>query len=260
MQHTEQMQRVHDHYDALGRALAEVLNQRDLHGGGWTHEAGWNIYGAVSVFHPDGLGFSLCRWNTHRKGDAGRRLTINGIYPGSWGGARASAITVGKDRRVPEIASEIVRRLLPDYLPTLCKAQAQMRISEEHRRARVAMNRHLEAVVPGLSSAGAPRHPEPDRTRSYWYGGKYSPESGPAVLASGSVALSLDATHVTLKLSDVPAELALTVLSLLSPNPVLEGVVHRALPAQPKALPAVSRTIPGEVVGTAAIPELPEVD
>ncbi|MEW2434370.1 hypothetical protein AB0952_09315 [Streptomyces caniferus] len=258
MHHNEKMQRVHDHYDVLGRALADVLNHRGLHGGGWTYEAGWNVNGAVSLFHPDGLGFSLCRWNTHRKGAAGRRLTINGIYPGCWGGARAAAITVDKDRHVPEIANEIERRLLPDYLPTLREALAQKHIAEEHRRARVAMNRRLEAAVPGLSSAGAPRHPEPGRTRSYWYGGRYSPEGSPAVLASGNVTLSGDATHATLKLNDVPAEVALKILALLAPGFVLEGIVHRALPSQPKAIPAVSYVVLGEVLGEAAAGAAPQ--
>ncbi|MFD3422629.1 hypothetical protein [Streptomyces decoyicus] len=252
MHHTEEMQRVHDHYDALGRALADVFNSRGLHGGGWTHEAGRNIFGAVSLYHPDGLGFSLCRLNTHRKGPAGRRLTIDGIYPGCWGGARTAAITVDKDRRVTEIANEIERRLVPDYLPTLREAMTQMRIAEDNRRAREAMNRRLEATVPGLSSAGAPRHPEPSRTRSYWYGGRYSRKVGPKVLASGSVTLNLDATHATLKLSDVPSEVALQILSLLTPTRALEGEVHQALPARPKSIPAVSRVVPGEILTQAA--------
>ncbi|MFJ8676697.1 hypothetical protein, partial [Streptomyces sp. NPDC093589] len=251
VRHAHREEHFHDHFDALGRALADVFNHRGLHGG-WSHEAGWNVFGAVSLFHPDGLGFSLCRWNTHRKGPAGRRLTINGIYPGCWGGARAADITVDKDRRVTEIADEIERRLLPDYLPTLQEAWAEKRIAEKHSRARVFMNQRLEAAVPGLSAAGAPRHPEPDRTRSYWYDRQESPEGGPAVLASGSVFLSRDATHATLKLNDVPAEVALKILSLLAPRPALEGCVHQALPAQSKALPAVGRIVLGEVLGDVA--------
>ncbi|MFH0246179.1 hypothetical protein ACGRHY_28025 [Streptomyces sp. HK10] len=246
MHPTEEMQHVHDHYDALGRALAEVLNHRNIQGGGWTHEASWNIHGSVSLSHPAELGFLLHRTNTHRRGDAGRRLTIDGVYPSCWGGPRAASITVGMNRPVPRIADEIVRRLLPDYLTTVQEALAQLRVDEEHRRARAAMNRRMEAILPGLGSAGGPRHPEPDRTRSYWHGGRYGLRPRSAV-ASGSVALNADASHMDMKLSGVPADLALTILALLASTPVPEGTVAAGtLPAERKTLPSVSRAVCGE--------------
>ncbi|MDX3066257.1 MULTISPECIES: hypothetical protein [Streptomyces] len=245
---SEEMQLVSDHYDALGRALADTLNHRDIQGGGWTHEPGWNVHGSVLLRHPANLGVSLVRMNTHRKGDAGRRLTIDGIYPSCWGGARVTPITVGMDRPALRIADEIVRRLLPDYLETLAEALKETRIAEENRRARVVMNRRLEGVLPGLSAAGSPRHPEPSRSRSYWYGGQYS--TGPTpIAASGNVTLRADATHMDLKLTDVPAELALKILEMLRPSPVLEGVVTgRAIEPAHAALPRAERLIPGELV------------
>ncbi|MFI7087724.1 hypothetical protein ACIBUR_29520 [Streptomyces anulatus] len=241
------MQQVHDHYDGVGRTLAAILNERSLHGDGWTHEAGWNINGTVRVFRPDGMGFSLGRFNTHRKGAAGRRLTIEGLYPSGWGGARETSITVDKDRRVPEIADEIVRRLLPGYFPTWQKAMEEEHTAEKNRQARILMNRRLEAELPGLSSAGGPRDPQPDRKQSYWSDGSHSLQRPPRVATSGSATLSLDATTVGLKLSNVPAELALTILSLLRSDRVLEGtIVDRTLPSDRKALPAVSQVLRGE--------------
>lgn len=245
---SEEMQLVSDHYDALGRALVDTLNHRDIQGGSWTHEPGWNVHGSLLLRHPANLGVSLVRMNTHRKGDAGRRLTIDGVYPGCWGGARVAPITVGMDRPALRIADEIVRRLLPDYLETLVEALKETRVAEEHRRARVVMNRRLEGVLPGLSAAGSPRHPEPARSRSYWYGGQYSQGPTP-VLASGNVTLRADATHMDLKLTDVPAELGLKILEMLRPSPVLEGVVTgRAIEPAQAALPRAERLIPGKLV------------
>ncbi|WP_106437068.1 hypothetical protein [Streptomyces prunicolor] len=245
---SEEMQLVSDHYDALGRALVDALNYRDIQGGGWTHEPGWNVQGSVLLRHPAGLGVSLVRMNTHRKGDAGRRLTIDGVYPSCWGGARADSITVGMDRPALRIADEIVRRFLPDYLETLVEALKQTRIAEERRQARIVMNRRLEHALPGLSAAGSPRHPEPARSRSYWYGGEYSQGPTP-VLASGNVTLRADATHMDLKLTDVPAELALKILEMLHPSRVLEGVVTgRAIEQEQAALPRAKRLILGELV------------
>ncbi|MEV7887502.1 hypothetical protein ACWD3I_25960 [Streptomyces sp. NPDC002817] len=248
MQPSEEMQLVSDHYDALGRALVDTLNHRDIQGGGWTHEPGWNVQGSVLLHHPADLGVSLVRMNTHRKGDAGRRLTIDGVYPSCWGGARVAPITVGMDRPALRIADEIVRRLLPDYLETLVKALKETRVAEEHRRARAVMNRRLEGVLPGLSGAGSPRHPEPARSRSYWYGGQYSQGPTP-VLASGTVTLRADAAHMDLKLTDVPTELGLKILEMLRPSPVIEGVITgRAIEPAQGALPRAERLITGELV------------
>ncbi|WP_431983940.1 hypothetical protein [Streptomyces qinglanensis] len=248
MKPSDEIQRVHDHYDALGRALADEFNHRGVHGGGWQHKAGRSIDGNVTLSHPDGLGFSLVRMHTYRKGAAGRRLTISGVYPGCWGGSRAASITVDKDRRVSEIACEIVRRLLPDYMPTWREAMEELRIAEERRRARVVMNRRMEAMLPGLGPAGGtPPEEDPDRTHSFWSGGRHALEDRP-VMAGGSATLRLDAQSIDLKLSDVPAELALSILRMLVPDNALQGVVmDRTPPTPPDSLPPPRRVIRGEL-------------
>ncbi|MFJ1742631.1 hypothetical protein ACIOG4_28645 [Streptomyces microflavus] len=248
MKPEHEMQQVRDHYDGVGRALAAILNERRLHGTGWSHETVLNIHGHVRVFRPDGMGFFLIRLNTSRKGTAGRRLTIGGLYPSGWDDSSEDSITVDKDRPVPEIANDIARRLLPGYVPKWQKAMEEEHTAEKNRRARILMNRRLEAELPGLSSAGGPRHPQPDRTKSYWNDGSHSLQMPPKVAISGSTKLSPDAATVAMEMSNVPAELALTILGLLRSARVLEGtIVDSAYPAGKDALATASRVLRGEL-------------
>jgi len=59
-----------------------------------------------------------------------KRLIISGLYPerlqGRSSGAKTVRITVDPNREPAAIAREIVRRVLPDYLPELVKAQERV--------------------------------------------------------------------------------------------------------------------------------------
>ncbi|MFI8932596.1 hypothetical protein ACIG3E_33650 [Streptomyces sp. NPDC053474] len=204
------MQAIRHHYDALGRALVVELNRRDIQGGGWTHTAQLHAHGSLSLHHPARLTISLIRLNTHRKGDAGQRLTIVGGYPSGWYGTRTRSITVSVGRSAPQIADEIIRRLLPDYLETLITAMARERIDQAQRQARITMNRRLEAALPALAVADG----SPDRTRSSWPGECFA-QGPPQAVASGTVYLDNDGSTMTLKLTGVPAELGLHILRCL---------------------------------------------
>ncbi|MGW1976466.1 hypothetical protein [Streptomyces sp. NPDC001889] len=248
MEISAEVQTLHDHFDALGRALAAAFDSKGVEGEGWTHRAAFAHYGALDLLHPCGMGIWLRHEGRTRKGAAGRRLTVGGSYPAGYGGWRAQQITVAMDRDPISMAQDIRRRLFPDYLTTWRAALEEHRKDEENRRARVTLNRRLEQTLPGFSPAGGPSRVEPDRTRSYWSGRRYNTGVHPA-LAAGHATLSTDAGTVSLRLDYVPAELAVRILGMLNPDPAVEGtIVPRAVAPAVPALPPADRVIRGEVV------------
>lgn len=239
---------LHRRFDELGTRLAAALNADRIQGGGWTHEAGQACYGSVTLHHPDGLGFNLSHHGSYRKGAAGRRLTVSGIYPADSNVRHAEAVTVSMDREPTAMARDIVRRWMPGYLAVIGQALENARQADRERAARRALNRRMEQALPGLHAAHVNEHEAPHRHTSYWSGGRYSRE-GAAAHASGSVTLTNDAQHANMKLTDVPADLALQILALLDARQALEGTIspRQVSPARCE-LPAPTLTIPGEVL------------
>ncbi|WP_372412637.1 hypothetical protein [Streptomyces luteireticuli] len=245
---------LHDQFDALGRAVAAAFNEGGVEGGGWVHQAGDACYGSVTLSHPRGLGLHIWHENKHRKGGAGRRLTVKGTYPHGSSVHRADHITVSLDREPRAMARDIVRRFLPGYLATIDQAIAAAQEAERHRQARAAVNRRIEQILPRVCGIGGVKpHQDPGRTQSYW--SRPGVATGQAsVLASGSTTLATSACSMDLKLTDVPTEVALQILELISNGAVLEGTVlpQAIAPAQPELSTAV-RIIPGETMLSARL-------
>ncbi|MFJ3366416.1 hypothetical protein [Streptomyces anthocyanicus] len=244
---------LHRQFDALGSALAAALNTAAVEGGGWTHEAGHASYGTVELRHPRGLGFSLVHEGRYRKGAAGRRLSVRGIYPRDTNVRRAEPVTVSMDREPAAMVRDIVRRWLPAYLATIDQALEMARVAERERAARRAMNRRMEQVLPGLHNPHVSAYEAPHRDVSWWSGAKWSRKEAPA-RASGKVRLSSDARTANLELTGVPAELVLDILALIDAREPLEGTVspREVAPARKELPAAPPLTIPGEVIPTAS--------
>ena len=249
---------IHRQFDTLGKALAAALNTAAVEGGSWTHEAGHASYGTVELRHPRGLGFSLVQEGSHRKGAAGRRLSVRGIYPRDSGGRHADRITVSMDRDPAAMAQDIVRRWMPDYLATIGQALEMVRTAEREREARRDMNRRMGQILPGLFNPHVSDYEAPHRRISWFNAGEYSAKRAPA-RASGKVTLSGDARDARIELTGVPANLVLDILALLDAREALEGIVGpRAVAPARAELPAPPPlVIPGQVVPTvpAAIAE-----
>ncbi|MEV6421830.1 hypothetical protein [Streptomyces sp. NPDC051662] len=241
--------KIQAHAGRIGRALCEVLNSGAIEGGGWSHRVDKETYYlSLSLFHPRGLELSLRHQNTHLKGDAGRRLTVAGVYPSGYGGLTADKITVGVGTRASHMASRIVTHLLPDYLKYLDVALAEERQAQQDRRARRLMNHHMKLALPALHPAGwETEQSESSRNRSFWYASSCD-NAYPPAYAGGEVRLSTDASEAEIKLNRVPAALALRILGLLNPNPAVEGIVMpRGIAPKRRALSTV-RIISGEVL------------
>jgi hypothetical protein len=267
-----ELQQLHAFGDKLGSALAATFNLDRVQGGGWSHHSGHAHYVALNLVHPSGMGIWLRHGGGYRKGRAGRMLTVGGNYPRGHGGWQAEKIRVWMDRDPADMARDIIRRLLPDYLATIDHALEQAREEEVRRRARIMMNRVLEQTLPDVHAiGGTPARESRDRSRSFWSGGRLAHETRRPALGSGATAenlepqgpepalvsghatLSGDATTMDLELKDVPAELALRVLALINPTPALEGkLVPRAVTPETPALPAAPRVVPGEVLAETA--------
>ncbi|MET9931319.1 MULTISPECIES: hypothetical protein [unclassified Streptomyces] len=239
-------------FDALGAGLAAALNAGGVQRGGWTYKAAPTHYGCVMLRHPRGLGFTLTHENSHRKGVAGRRLTVRGLYPEDAGVRQPEPITVAMDRDPVAMAGDIVRRWLPGYLDVFGQALDNADRADRERMARRALNRRMEQVLPALHAAHVSEHEAPYRQASYWSGGRYS-YGVPTARAAGSIMLDADATHANMKLTGVPADVVLKILELLDDRQPLEGVIspRRIEPARPE-LPSPAQTIPGEVLVTPA--------
>jgi hypothetical protein len=246
---TAEMQARQGFSDTLGRALAEAFNASGLEGGSWSHEANSWHYVSVDLRHPSGMGINLRHEGSHRKGSAGRMLTVSGDYPREYCGWRAPSVRVSMDRVPADAARDIIKRFVPEYRATLCDALEAAARAERERQARIAMNRRMEGVLPGLTAAGGrPSHQSRDRDRSYWAGGRYAMGLTPA-LASGHATLSNDASTVDLHLTGLPADLALEVLAMINPRRVLQGtVMPREIAHTAPALPAAPTVLPGELV------------
>ncbi|MFB8401177.1 hypothetical protein [Streptomyces sp. NPDC055912] len=237
-------------FDGLGRALAESFNAENVEGGGWTHETERAAYGKLKLLHPSGLGIGLWQRYAYRKGEAGKRLTVEGVFPHGYAGLRPEGITVGLHRPPALMAKDIVRRFLPGYLAKIGEALAAAADAEREEQARIAMNRRIARVLPNISHGPVSPHEASGRRTTYWSGGLDSLAPLPAI-ASGQVTLNHNAQTMDVKLSNVPAGLALQILALLDPHRVLEGTIapREVGPARRELGPAV-RTIPGEVVAT----------
>jgi hypothetical protein len=242
------------HAGRIGRAVCDVLNENGVEGGGWRHRVNEVYFVSLALFHPRGLHLSLTHENSHRKADAGRRLTVRGVYPSEYGGRTADRITVGMDTSAAHMASRITRLLLPTYLKYLDVALADQRKAESDKRARRAMNHRMRQALPALHAASwESEYTAASRTQSFWTNGSYN-NAFPPALASGSVRLSTNASDAEIRIAGVPAELVLRILALLDPNPPLEGtVMPRAVAPVRRPLSAV-RIVPGEVLESAAPP------
>jgi hypothetical protein len=176
------------------------------------------------------------------------RLTVEGIFPSAYYGDRPQAVTVGLHRPPVPMAKDIIRRVLPGYLAKIGVALDAAREAERDRQGRIAMNRRLARVLPNISIGPTPVHEATDRKVSSWSGGVDSLSPCPAI-APGQVKLSNDGQVMEIKLTDVPAELGLQILSLLDPRRVLEGAVTPRAVSQGQAeLPPVRHVIAGEIV------------
>ncbi|MFE4832968.1 hypothetical protein [Streptomyces sp. NPDC056672] len=249
---------LHRQFDAFGSALAAALNTAAVEGGNWTHEAGHANYGTVELRHPRGLGFTLVHEGGYRKGAAGRRLSVRGIYPQDSNVRHAEPITVSIDRDPTAMVRDIVRRWLPAYLATIGQALEMARTAERQRAARRAMNRRMEQILPGLHNSHVSDYEAPHRDTSWWSGAEWSPREAP-VWASGKVRLSSDARTANLELTSVPADLVLDILALIDARQPLEGTVspREVAPARKEFPAPPPLTIPGQVISTppAAIAE-----
>ncbi|MFI1189213.1 hypothetical protein [Streptomyces californicus] len=234
--------------DQVGSLLGAALNGRGTEGGGWSHHVDAEAhYLSFSLVHPRGLVLSLRHHNTHLKGSAGRRLTVECVYPPGYSGT-AETTTVGLDSSISSMVSRIVSHLLPDYVKNLDVARAERRTAQEHRRARQLMNQEMEQALPALHPAGwESEHTESSRNRSFWYASSLE-DTHPPAHAGGQIRLSTDASTAEIELNSVPAPIALQILRLLNPRPAVEGtVMPRGLPPKRRALSTV-RIIPGEVL------------
>lgn len=240
------MREMHDRYDALGRQLTGLLNDADIQGGGWSHTADHNVYGSLTLHHPAGFGVTVAHDNARLAGNAGRRLTVGGLYPREFHGDRAPTITVGVDQPATWLVRRIITKFLPAYMNVLPKAFLHRRQEERHRAGRTRTNRSLERALLQLGPGAADR--SADRTHSYAY--LHYPVEGEEELCRVKTRLNAPGTTVDLTLDRVPADLAARILEVLNPAPPLEGRIMDAAPAldgAPEAL-SVPRTIVGEVL------------
>ncbi|MEU5900219.1 hypothetical protein [Streptomyces venezuelae] len=247
---TEQtIREMHDRYDALGGQLAGLLNAADIQGGGWTHEADFNVYGSLTLHHPAGFGITVAHHNARLAGGAGRRLTVDGLYPRAFYGDRSPTITVGIDQPATWLARRIITKFLPGYMNVLPRAFLHHRQEERHRAGRIRTNRSLESALsqlrPGAADGSA------DRTHSYAY--LHFQVEGNDEQCRIRTRVDDTGRTVNLALDRVPADLAARVLEVLNAAPPLEGRIVSATRALQSPLAAVSpsRTIVGEVLHSA---------
>lgn len=80
----------------------------------------------------------------------GTRVAISGTYPPDpWYRNPRHQIGISLTRGTRVIAAEVVRRLLPVYLPDLRVAQARSREHEDDMRERAALLARLQLLLPG---------------------------------------------------------------------------------------------------------------
>lgn len=244
----ERRRETHELADRLGRALAVELNDQQVEGGGWRHQAAPVCFVSLTLEHPSGMSLSLVHEGSHLKGAAGRRLTVRGGYPSEYIGWRAGPVTIGIDTSPFYQARHIVRRLLPEYQQTFTVAQdVQQRVLRETDARRV-LNRRMRTVLPALHAASWDQPHDADaREQSYWSTAQYRPDgsTAPRARCSGSVRLADHAQSAeVLKLTDVPKDLLLQILALVNGQPVLEGrVMPRELGRHRPELPPVPQVI-----------------
>ncbi|MGW0673566.1 hypothetical protein [Streptomyces sp. NPDC002746] len=238
----------HELADRLGQALAVELNDRRVEGGGWRHQIAPMCFVSLTLEHPSGMSLSLVHEGSHRKGAAGRRLTVRGGYPSEYIGWRAEAVTIGIDTSPAYQARHIVRRLLPEYQQTFTVARnVQQRVLRETDARRV-LNRRMRTVLPALHAASWDQPHDADaRKQSYWSTEQLRPDgsTAPHARCTGSVRLADHAESAeVLKLTGVPKDLLLQILALVNGQPVLEGrVMPRELGRFRPELPPASQVI-----------------
>ncbi|MEV7123945.1 hypothetical protein [Kitasatospora griseola] len=194
-------------FDTLGRALAAELDTVPTMEPGWHHQVQAWASGAVTLYHPTGLAIQLAheRWNDAQRG----RLTVRGLMPHDWSGRDRFEIGVSAARPPADIARDIRRRLLPDYMAALPGAQAEVAASERLRLARIAAMQSLVEVLPALHTYDW----DNEQSAGSYYGEAHNrPERAHG---NGTVRVNHSALSVDLKLTGVPLHLALRVLALL---------------------------------------------
>ncbi|MFI5748920.1 hypothetical protein ACIBBE_24000 [Streptomyces sp. NPDC051644] len=238
----------HELADRLGRALAVELNDQRVEGGSWRHQVAPMCFVSLTLEHPSGMSLSLVHEGSHRKGAAGRRLTVRGGYPSEYIGWRTEPVTIGIDTSPLYQARHIIRRLLPDYQQTYAVAQDVRRRVQQETHDRRALNRGMRAVLPALQAASWDQpHDAEARKQSYWSTEQYRPDgsTAPRARCTGSVRLADHAESAeVLKLTDVPKDLLLQILALVNGQPVLEGrVMPRELGRHRPELPPAPQVI-----------------
>ncbi|WP_159047822.1 hypothetical protein [Streptomyces sp. WM6378] len=242
----QRMQEAHEDFAARGQAVADVLNAEDIQGGGWTAEAGVNVYGSFTLHHPAGFAVHVARLTPNLSGAAGRRLTVDGHYPREFYGDRAPTIGVGLDQPAAWLARRIVTRFLPGYLNVWPKAMLHKRLEKRQTAARTRLNARLEHALPALGPGAVGGGP--DRLQSY--GSVAHQVEGERTTCRVKARMDNPGTTVDLQLDWVPADLAVRILQVLNPASPLEGRIMpgpRALGAAPEAI-TTPRILVGEVV------------
>ncbi|MFB7383301.1 hypothetical protein [Kitasatospora purpeofusca] len=194
-------------FDEVGRGVAAALDTIPTMEPGWWHQAEQWAYGAVTLYHPTGLALRLehARYNDEARG----RLTVHGVMPLGWSGDTQFTIGVSIGRTPQDIARDIHRRLLPDYMAALPGALAEVADTERLRLARTEAMRTLTEALPALHTY------DWDRERS---AGSFYPESrhhAERAYGYGTVRVNHGAESADLKLTGVPLNRARAILAIL---------------------------------------------
>lgn len=202
---------VDDALRTLAPAIAEELNAM-LEGGGW-----W-----ADIDEPDGDRFSrpivtvrgpgdsALRLNKADTGDVMTKVQIHGLYPQGdtiyWRKDVVDHINVGAARGAEVFAREIVRRLLPGYLPALADAQRRVANAKAAVERRHARRDRLREVL-GMGRADLIDHQQSESQSQLYLnlpGSQY-----------GSVTLTGDGSDGKLELTGVPYEHLVAYVTLL---------------------------------------------
>ncbi|MGV9268148.1 hypothetical protein ACWDRR_26185 [Kitasatospora sp. NPDC003701] len=222
-------------FDEVGRGVTAALDTIPTMEPGWWHQVERWVYGAVTMYHPTGLALRLehARYNDEARG----RLTVHGVMPLGWSGDTQFTIGVSIGRAPQDIARDIHRRLLPDYMAALPGALAEVADTERLRLSRTEAMRTLTQALPALHTY------DWDREQS---AGSFHSESrhhAERAYGYGTVRVNHGAESADLKLTGVPLNRARAILAIL----------HRP-PATPATEPADDPDDDSRQAGAAARP------
>lgn len=175
----------------LARDIAAAL------GAPWAYKPGRGdeLAHYAEIVHKDGYGVTMFQ---HTR----EPLHFAGEFPaGAYLGYQVArpSINCSPDKSPAQLARDITRRLLPDYLPLWEKAAQQVRDREEHERKVLALRAELVPLFPG-ARVGPEHSNDVDRTISF----HLANHNG-----YGEVKLSSDT--VELHLRSIPAALAKSI-------------------------------------------------